>query len=188
MRKALSRLVRSRRVIPVSGLLGFLEGSFILFPIQPLFIPMMVSRGRSGWVISLWLVIGNVAGAALMYAFGMWLLEPVIEPFVAWMGAEGSWESASERLRDNAFLTVFAIGLTPFPFQVGTAAAGTLGMNIPLFILAVATSRSILYFGLWLAVLAIGQRAKDVVAKYELEIFIAGIVIFAVLAAWILLV
>ena len=120
---------------PAAGVLGFLEGSFVVFPMEPLFIPMMAARHARAWIIALWLLFGNVMGAVLMYAVGAFLLEPVAEPLFQFLGVEQEYQKASSDLEENAFTSLFLVGVTPFPFQVGTAAAGAIGVALPVFLL-----------------------------------------------------
>lgn len=187
LRRIISKAARSRWALPFAGLLGFLEGSFIIVAMEPLFIPLMASRGQRAWLVSAFLLVGNVLGAVLMYGLGALLAEPLIEPLMMWLaGGEQAYHDTVERLSANGFAALFAIGITPFPFQVGTAAAGAIGFSLPLFLAAVTLSRGIRYFALGGLVMMIGARARDFIERHELEIFIAGVIIFAALSAFIL--
>lgn len=168
---------------PAAGVLGFLEGSFVVFPMEPLFIPMMAARHARAWIIALWLLFGNVMGAVLMYAVGAFLLEPVAEPLFQFLGVEQEYRQASSDLEQNAFTSLFLVGVTPFPFQVGTAAAGAIGVALPVFLAAVSLSRGIRYMALAGLVMVIGARARGFLEDHERAIFIAGLVLFVLLAA-----
>ncbi|MAW80412.1 MAG: hypothetical protein CMI63_09245 [Parvularcula sp.] len=168
---------------PAAGVLGFLEGSFVVFPMEPLFIPMMAARHARAWIIALWLLFGNVMGAVLMYAVGAFLLEPVAEPLFQFLGVEQEYQKASSDLEENAFTSLFLVGVTPFPFQVGTAAAGAIGVALPVFLAAVSLSRGIRYMALAGLVMVIGARARGFLEDHERAIFIAGLVLFVLLAA-----
>ncbi len=168
---------------PAAGVLGFLEGSFVVFPMEPLFIPMMAARHARAWIIALWLLFGNVMGAVLMYAVGAFLLEPVAEPLFQFLGVEQEYQKASSDLEENAFTSLFLVGVTPFPFQVGTAADGAIGVALPVFLAAVSLSRGIRYMALAGLVMVIGARARGFLEDHERAIFIAGLVLFVLLAA-----
>ncbi len=168
---------------PAAGVLGFLEGSFVVFPMEPLFIPMMAARHKRAWIIALWLLAGNVLGAVLMYGIGAFLLEPVAEPLFRLLGVEQEYEQASGDLEENAFISLFLVGITPFPFQVGTAAAGAVGVPLLIFLAAVSLSRGIRYMALGGLVMLIGSRAREFLERHERAIFIAGVVLFIVLGA-----
>ncbi|WP_411817235.1 YqaA family protein [Hyphococcus sp. DH-69] len=163
---------------PNSAFLGFLEGSFVPFPMEPLFIPMMASVHRRAWLLALWMVVGNVAGAALMYALGAMLLEPVVEPLMATLNMTEDFEEASKSLKENAFIALFTVGITPIPFQVGAAAAGAVGVLTPIFLFAVSLSRGIRYLALAGLVMLVGQRASALLKRYEKPIFIGGLLLF----------
>ncbi|MCH2458391.1 MAG: hypothetical protein MK186_10105, partial [Henriciella sp.] len=38
---------------PIAVLVGFLEGSFVVVPMEPVFIPMMVMRRKQAWLVAL---------------------------------------------------------------------------------------------------------------------------------------
>ncbi len=171
---------------PASALLGFLEGSFVVFPMEPLFIPMMAARHKRAWVVALWLLAGNVAGGLLMYAFGAYLLEPVAQPLIDTLGLQDEYDQATEDLNENAFMALFLVGVTPFPFQVGTAAAGAAGVPLAVFTAAVSLSRGIRYLALAGIVMAIGSRASTFIQRHERAIFIAGAALFIVIGGYML--
>lgn len=166
---------------PAAALLGFLEGSFVVFPMEPLFIPMMAARHKRAWIVALWLLAGNVAGGMLMYAFGAFLLEPVTEPLIEALGLKEEYEQATEDLNENAFTALFLVGVTPFPFQVGTAAAGAAGVPLAIFAAAVTLSRGVRYLALSGLVMLVGTRANAFIERHERAIFIAGVGLFILL-------
>lgn len=166
---------------PVAGVIGFLEGSFLIIAVEPLLIPLLLARARTVWLLAAMPVIGNVLAALLMYALGAWLAEPVIEPFVAMINGQEDYAEALRRLRENGFWALFLVGVTPFPFQLGTAAAGAAGYSLPMFILAVAVSRGLRYYVFAALVRVAGARAEKLIDKYQMEIFIGGMVVFLAL-------
>ncbi len=170
-----------------AGIIGFLEGSVLIIAPEPLLIPAMLSHKRTIWLFALLPALGNVAAGLLMYALGAYLAEPVIEPFVEWMGATEDYAGAINNLNDNGFLALFLVGVTPFPFQVGTAAAGAAGYNVLLFIAAVLISRSLRYLALAALVRIIGASAREWIEKHQFAIFVGGLVLFAAIGAAMLL-
>lgn len=168
---------------PAASALGFFEGSFVIFPMEPLFIPMMATRHRRAWVVALWLLGGNVLGAVLMYAAGAFFLEPVAEPLFRLLGVEQEYEQASADLEENAFISLFLVGVTPFPFQVGTAAAGAVGVPLAVFLAAVSLSRGIRYMALAVLVMVIGSQARDFIERNERAILLYGVLLFILLGA-----
>ena len=163
---------------PVAVFIGFLEGSFIVVPMEPVFLPLMVLKRKKAWIVALALLLGNVIGGLLMYALGALLADEMIQPLVSMFDAQASYDQTIQDLRENGFTTLFMIGITPFPFQVGTAAAGAAGFSLILFVMAVSLSRAIRFLVLAFLVMIIGQRANDLLRKYEAELMIAGVVLF----------
>ena len=169
---------------PAAAFLGFLEGTFVLFPMEPLFLPVMIARKRGAFLIAAFLLVGNVAGAAFMYWLGANFAAPIVEPFTAWLGAETEYAQAAEQLRQDGFWTLFLIGVTPIPFQLGTAAAGAVGYAFPMFLLVVTLSRGLRYFVLAAAIVVIGARVRTLAERHEAAIFLAGVILFVALSAW----
>jgi uncharacterized membrane protein YdjX (TVP38/TMEM64 family) len=99
---------------------------------------------------------------------------------------ENDYSLASLRLRENAFVALFLVGVTPFPFQVGTAAAGAAGVSLPVFIAALTISRGIRYLALAGLVMLIGSRAPGLIERDEKSIFIVGAVLFIAFGAFML--
>jgi len=177
------RLAAERRWTgPAAGVLGFLEGTFVVFPMEPLFIPMMAVRRAGAWWVAAWLLAGNVLGGLVMYALGAWLLDPVVRPLVSLLGLSAEYAEPSARLKEQGFEALVIIGVTPFPYQLGTAAAGAVGVGVLLFLAAVTLARGARYFALAALVAALGARSQSFLVKREKEILIAGIVLFVVLA------
>ncbi len=183
MRASFKEWTQGRWAYAGAGIIGFLEGSILLIAPEPLLIPAMLSHRRTIWLFALLPALGNVVAGLLMYALGATLAEPVIEPFVQWLGAKQDYDQALNDLSDNGFIALFLVGVTPFPFQVGTAAAGAAGYNLGLFVLAVALSRSLRYLVLAALVRIAGQAAGDWMEKHQFEIFIGGIALFILIGA-----
>ncbi len=179
VRDTLSKLTKGPWALAGAALLGFLENTIILVALEPLFLPMMASRGRQAWRIAAALVVGNLVAGFAMYALGWWAAEPIIEPFFSWMGMSESFDSFQARMEEDGFVSLFLIGITPVPFQVGAAAAGAAGYSFLFFLIAIGISRAIRYFAEALLIMAFGERAERFIEKHELEIFIGGLLIFA---------
>ncbi|MEZ6030117.1 MAG: VTT domain-containing protein [Hyphomonadaceae bacterium] len=147
---------------------------------------MMASRKRTAWLLALPPALGNIVGGLIMYWLGAVLAEPVIDPMIAWMGAQSDYSDALDMLREDGFWALMIVGVTPFPFQVGTAAAGVAGYPLLPFVLAVGLSRSIRYLALVALVRVVGAQAREWIERRQLEIFGGGIVLFVMigLAVW----
>jgi membrane protein YqaA with SNARE-associated domain len=164
--------------LPFATFLGFLEASFVFLPMEPLFIPLMTIRRKTAFLVALALLLGNVLGGLLMYWLGAAFAEEAIQPLVSMMDADQAYQDTLEKLNNNGFVTLFMVGITPFPFQAGVAAAGAAGYNIFLFTLAITLSRSIRYAAMATLVTVVGERAEALIKKHELELMIGGLVLF----------
>lgn len=165
--------------LPLATLIGFIENTIIVVPMEPIFVPLMALKRKKAFLVAAALLLGNVLGGLVMYWLGAVFAEEAIRPIVSMLDAERSYHEVMSKLESDGFMTLFMIGVTPFPFQVGTAAAGAAGYSIIMFIVAVTISRSIRYFALAGLVVLVGQRAEEVLEQHELELTIVGIILFA---------
>ena len=165
--------------LPLATLIGFIENTIIVVPMEPIFAPLMALKRKKAFLVAAALLLGNVLGGLVMYWLGAVFAEEAIRPIVSMLDAERSYHEVMSKLESDGFMTLFKIGVTPFPFQVGTAAAGAAGYSIIMFIVAVTISRSIRYFALAGLVVLVGQRAEEVLEQHELELTIVGIILFA---------
>jgi len=171
---------------PIAVLVGFLEGSFVVVPMEPVFIPMMVMRRKQAWLVALALLLGNVLSGLVIYWLGAVLADDLLQPLISIFGAQETYDATLQKLRDDGFATLFMIGVTPFPFQLGVAAAGAAGFSVLLFTIAVAASRSIRFLVIAILVMIVGQSAEKLLKKYDVEIFIGGLLLFAGFATYLL--
>lgn len=187
LRDRVESLAEGRWLYPVSALLGFLETSVVLVPIEPLLIPLMAGRGHRIWGIAAALLLGNLASAALVYWAAAALAAPVIEPFVAILNGRAAYADALERLRTDGFAALVLIDLTPIPFQISMAAAGAAGFPFGLFLLAVTISRGVRHFAVGALVWVIGLRAQGWIDTHKREICLASLAVFLLLAVLVFL-
>lgn len=179
MRKLISRILRSDWMFLWLGVLAFLENTILLVAIEPLFIPVMAAQRSRAPLIAAVLVGGCLLGALATYWLAQALYEPVVQPFLEQMNLAADFEKVQGDVQERGFLAMFLIGVTPVPFQLGTIASGVIGLSLPAFIAAVTLSRAIRYGLLAILVMWLGRRAEKVLEKYELEILIGFLVLFA---------
>ncbi len=176
------RILRSRWMFLWLGILAFLENTILLIPMEPLFIPIMAAQRKRAPLIAAVLVAGCLAGALATYVLANALYEPVVAPFLEQMGLTGDLERVQGDIEEGGFLAMFLVGLTPVPFQLGTVAAGIVGLSLPVFIAAVVISRGIRYGFLAVLTMWIGHRAERFIEDNELWILIGFVVLFLVMA------
>ncbi len=183
-RERIHALLQSRWAFLWLFVLSFLENTVVLIAIEPLFVPAMLAKRSQALLIAAALLAGCLAGALCTYALASALFEPYFAPALERFGWMDRFEDMQELLKENGFSTLIGIGITPVPFQLGTVGAGLVGYSLPLFILAILIGRGVRYFGLALLVIWIGRRAERLLERYELEISIAFLVLFAGLVAF----
>jgi len=186
VRQRVSNWGKGPWALPVSVMIGFIENTIVVVPAEPIFLPIMALRRKQAWLVAAALLLGNVLGGLVMYWLGAAFAEDAIQPLVSMLDAEQAYADTMTQLREDGFATLFMIGVTPFPFQVGVAAAGAAGYPIVLFIIAVTLSRSIRYFALAALVMVVGEKAEEMIKRHELELLIVGAILFVAFAVYFL--
>lgn len=162
-------------------LVSFLENSILLFPMEPLFIPVMAARRKQAFFLAALLTLGCVLGAGATYLAAAWLFDSVVEPLMYATHVFAEYKAVQADIRDNGFWAMFLIGVTPVPFQLGTVAAGVAGMPVGEFLLAVVLSRGLRYNAEAALVYFIGAKAQHFIEKYEVEIAVGSTALFVTL-------
>lgn len=135
------------------ALASFLESTIVPVPLETLVAPLMAVHPERAYRVAGAILAGCLAGALLFYLLASWLYAPVVAPALETLGLSDAFAEARARMDGaNFFWAVFAVSLTPVPFQLATLGAGAAGGPVLVFMAAVAASRAIRYYGLaWLA-------------------------------------
>lgn len=133
--------------------LSFLESTVVPIPLETVVAPLMAAHPGRAYKIAGAIFVGCLVGAGLFYAVAAALFDPVVAPALDRLGLLGAFEDMRARLTGEGFFwAVFLVSLTPAPFQLATLGAGAVKGSAVVFMLAVAASRGIRYFGMaWLA-------------------------------------
>lgn len=126
-------------------LLSFAESSFFPVPPDVMLIPMALAKPKSAWRLALLTTFASVLGGMLGYGIGYFAFA-LVEP---WLQQWGYWEgylTARSWFNRWGFWAVFIAGFSPLPYKVFTIAAGTLTMNLPLFLIASFIGRGSRFF------------------------------------------
>lgn len=180
-RQRVDAILHSRFMPLWMVVVSFLENSILLFPMEPLFIPVMAARRKQAFMLAGLLTLGCVLGAAATYVAAAWLFEWLVEPLMYATHVYAEYEAVQDDIRENGFWAMFLIGVTPVPFQLGTVAAGVAGMPFGEFLLAVALSRGLRYNAVATVVYLIGAKAEAFIEKYEVEIAVGSVLLFVAL-------
>ena len=139
---------------PSSGValfaLSFAESSFFPVPPDVLLMPLVLGNRRKwfryAFLCSLASVLGGVAG--YLIGLGLWhAIAPYAFKWFAWAGLTAENFAKAHRWYERwNFWVVFFAGFTPLPFKVITITAGLFKINLSIFVIAAAVSRSARFF------------------------------------------
>ena len=135
------------------------ETTVVPVPLEALVAPLMIGAPKRALSVAVWIWFGSLIGATLFYLVGLWLADPVVLPVIHWLGFSNGFEEMKGRLSEGGlFWVVFTVSLLPTPMQLATLGAGVVGGNFIVFIVAIALSRGIRYFGLAILAQFVGER------------------------------
>ena len=136
---------RHRHAVWYLAGLGFAESSFFPVPPDVMLAPMSMARPRSAVRYAALTTLASVLGGMFGYLIGVFFFD-WIEP---WLRQSHYWDMYLQARRwfgEWGFWAILVAGFSPIPYKVFTIAAGTLGMNLPLFILGSACGRGGRFF------------------------------------------
>jgi membrane protein YqaA with SNARE-associated domain len=177
----LNRLGRSRHALGLLFLLSVMETLFLPVPLEFVLIPWMLCHPDRKWAIAGVALSGNLTAAIAGYYLGFFLMEQWGYTLIDFFADQSSFDELKQRLQENGFMSILAIGISPVPFQIAILAAGATGYSVFLFGLAAILSRGIRYFGLAFLVSLAGAASVHVWKRYALPI---GITIMGCIAIW----
>ncbi|MEZ4464466.1 MAG: YqaA family protein [bacterium] len=130
------------------AVLSFAEASF--FPIPPdVLLIALVLGARERWLrLALICSVASIAGGLAGYAIGWGLWAAVDQWFYAYVPGftPEKFGKVADLYREWDFWVVFVAGFTPIPYKIITITAGVFSLNLPMFIVASAVSRSARFF------------------------------------------
>ena len=125
--------------------LSFAESSFFPIPPDVMLAPMSMAKPGSAMRYALMTTLASVIGGLFGYLIGAYFFE-LIQP---WLQDSAYWPKylhAREWFEHWGFWAILVAGFSPIPYKVFTIAAGTLGMNIPLFVIGSVLGRGGRFF------------------------------------------
>jgi membrane protein YqaA with SNARE-associated domain len=175
---------RHRHAVWYLSGLSFAESSFFPVPPDVMLAPMSMARPDSAMRYALLTSLASVLGGILGYTIGLFAFD-LITP---WMQQAGYWEKYLQ-VRDWfsvwGFWAILIAGFSPIPYKVFTIAAGTLTMNLPLFVLGSCIGRGGRFF-LVAGLLAWGGPKMEASLRTWVERMGWAAVIIAVVAYFLL--
>lgn len=162
--KALTWSVHRHAPYYLSGL-SFAESS--VFPIPPdvMLIPMSLAHRNKAlyyaWLTTIFSVLGGILG----YFIGYFAIE-LVEPFLHKIGWYDNYLLIKDKFTDYGFWYVFVAGFTPIPYKIFTIAAGTMSMDLLLFVLASFIGRGARFYLVAGGIMLGGERLEKALRKY----------------------
>ncbi len=136
---------RHRNALRYLSGLSFAESSFFPIPPDIMLAPMSMARPDRAMYFALMTTVASVAGGLFGYligAYGLDLIRPWLQETAYW----SPYLRARAWFEQWGFWAILVAGFSPIPYKVFTIAAGTLGMNLPLFMLGSMLGRGGRFF------------------------------------------
>lgn len=159
--KWLQRLLDSPHALIILFFMSALEATLIPIPLELVLIPYMILERERIWSIATVALAGCLVGAIAGYYIGFALFDTVGQWFIDYLSLQSYYQDFETTLKNDGFIAVFLVGVTPVPFQTAMLAAGATGYSLSLFLLASGLSRGIRYYGLAVLALWLGPYAQD---------------------------
>ncbi len=163
----LSQWVRSKHFLSGITLASFLESIVVPIPIETLLIPVTQMRRDKAWWIATVATLGCIAGALVAYGIGFWLFATFETQILGWLDEPEALTGIQMRIKAEGFWFIVLAGILPIPLQLAMLAAGVSGYHLGLYIMAIALSRMLRYFGIAWLVLTFGNRAENFLRRYQ---------------------
>jgi membrane protein YqaA with SNARE-associated domain len=113
--------------------LSFAESSFFPIPPDVRLAPLSMARPERFLRYASITTLASVAGGLFGYLIGRFAFE-LVEPWIRQAGYHEKYLHVHEWFSEWGFWAILIAGFSPIPYKVFTIAAGTLTMNVPLFI------------------------------------------------------
>lgn len=146
--------------------LAVAESSFFPIPPDVLLIALAIGATSKSFRFASICTFGSVLGGMIGYFIGMLFFEMIGIKILDFYGILDKFAMVKEMyLRYDVWFVGIA-GFTPIPYKVFTIAAGTFGMNFPVFIGVSALSRGARFFIVSALIWKFGEGIKRFIDKY----------------------
>lgn len=106
--------------------------------------------------------LGSIAGGILLYIIGRAFFSTAGHSLISYYGSEGRWADIIDWFNSEwGIVLVIIAGVTTGLFRIASLAAGFTGMTPLVFIIFLAVSRFIRWFGEAYAIMYLGERLKS---------------------------
>lgn len=149
------------------GAASFAESTVVPIPIETLLIPVSQLRRDKIWHIATVATLGCMVGALLGYAIGLWMFNLFESQIISLFGDQATFDDIMWRMNTEGFWFIVLAGIAPIPLQLAMIAAGASGYPLGWYLVAIAISRVLRYFGIAWLVLRFGDSAEAMLRKYK---------------------
>ena len=166
-------------------LTAFVESIFWPIPVDIMLAPMALAKRESAWRFALGATIFSVLGGAIGYYIGHALYEPVVVPFIEFMGYQDKMVTAQAWFAEWGIMVIFIASFTPIPFKVFTITAGVMSMMFIPFLFTALIGRGLRFFLVAGIMVFGGEKMESKLSKY-IDILGWATIVLAVLLYFIL--
>lgn len=151
--------------VPALFLLAFAESSFFPIPPDVLLIALSLSLPKNAFKYALVCSAGSVLGGTFGYLLG-WQFWEVAQGLLFRYIDQAGFETVRHYFLTYEAWAVGIAGFTPIPYKVFTIAAGFMGANFSVFIIASLISRSARFFLVASLIYFFGPSIREFIDKY----------------------
>ncbi len=157
--------------------LAFAEASFFPVPPDILLIALCVSLNKKSFKYALICTLGSVLGGLFGYFIGYSLYDIIGVYIIQTLNYQQYFDLVGQMYASNAFVAIFAAGLTPIPYKVFTIAAGFWRIDLVTLMLASILSRGLRFFLLAGLIYLFGKKIKTFIDKYFNLLLTIGLIV-----------
>lgn len=147
-------------------LLAFTESSFFPIPPDVLLIALALGATSKSFRFASICTLGSVFGGMFGYLIGMMFFELIGLKILDFYGFLDKFAMVKEMYLKYDVWFILIAGFTPIPYKVFTIAAGTFGMNFPVFVAVSSLSRGARFFIVSTLIWKFGNGIKNFIDTY----------------------
>lgn len=145
---------------------AFIESIFWPIPVDVMLAPMALSNRQKAWEYAAGVTAFSVVGGAVGYYLGHALYDPVVYPFIEFMGYQDKMELARSWFSEWGILVIFIASFTPLPFKIFTITAGVMSMALLPFLATALIGRGLRFFLVAGLMVLGGEKMEAKLSKY----------------------
>ena len=146
--------------------ISFADSSFFPVPPDVMLIPMYLAEPKKSMRYATVATVTSVLGALLGYLIGAVLYKTIGAPLLQFYGYEATFARFTEMVHQYGGWLMLAFAFLPIPYKVATIAAGSVGMSIPVLILASIAGRGGRFFLVAFLMRAYGDLARQLIDNH----------------------